>query len=335
MGRNFLLTIYNIILIIVLFSFSCQQLDDKTNIVEIEGCMDNEAINFSPNATISDQSCIFVGCTDPESINYNEKATIDDGNCLSEDQVPAGYLLQWNDEFNGDTLNLKYWNIETWWAGAYNNELQSYTKSQNNIGLNNGYLYLRAQKETPFNPNQPGYTSGRITTQDKVEMQYGYWEIKAKLPSGVGTWPAIWMLNSKIDTIPWPNSGEIDIMEHVGYDENRVFFSIHNEDLFGDVHGTNQQGVYYFEEIEDDFHTYSVEWNENEIKGFVDGVQYFNISKLSNSNYSQWPYDSPFFLIINLAIGGDWGGVQGVDNSIFPSSFIIDYARMFTKKNED
>ena len=335
MGRNFLLTIYNIILIIVLFSFSCQQLDDKTNIVEIEGCMDNEAINFSPNATISDQSCIFVGCTDPESINYNEKATIDDGNCLSEDQVPAGYLLQWNDEFNGDTLNLKYWNIETWWAGAYNNELQSYTKSQNNIGLNNGYLYLRAQKETPFNPNQPGYTSGRITTQDKVEMQYGYWEIKAKLPSGVGSWPAIWMLNSKIDTIPWPNSGEIDIMEHVGYDENRVFFSIHNEDLFGDVHGTNQQGVYYFEEIEDDFHTYSVEWNENEIKGFVDGVQYFNISKHSNSNYSQWPYDSPFFLIINLAIGGDWGGVQGVDNSIFPSSFIIDYARMFTKKNED
>ena len=194
---------------------------------------------------------------------------------------------------------------------------------------------MRAQKETPFNPNQPGYTSGRITTQDKVEMQYGYWEIKAKLPSGVGTWPAIWMLNSKIDTIPWPNSGEIDIMEHVGYDENRVFFSIHNEDLFGDVHGTNQQGVYYFEEIEDDFHTYSVEWNENEIKGFVDGVQYFNISKLSNSNYSQWPYDSPFFLIINLAIGGDWGGVQGVDNSIFPSSFIIDYARMFTKKSED
>ena len=300
MGRNFLLTIYNIILVIVLFSFSCQQLDDKTNVVEIEGCMDNEAINFSPNATIADQSCIFVGCTDPESINYNEKATIDDGNCLSENQVPAGYLLQWNDEFNGDTLNLKYWNIETWWAGAYNNELQSYTKSQNNIGLNNGYLYLRAQKETPFNPNQPGYTSGRITTQDKVEMQYGYWEIKAKLPSGVGTWPAIWMLNSKIDTIPWPNSGEIDIMEHVGYDENRVFFSIHNEDLFGDVHGTNQQGVYYFEEIEDDFHTYSVEWNENEIKGFVDGVQYFNISKHSNSNYSQWPYDSPFFLIINF-----------------------------------
>ena len=327
--------IKNIILITAVFSYSCQQLNNKTNIVEVEGCMDDDAINFSPNATIPDQSCIFVGCTDPESINYLEKATIDDGNCLSANQVPAGYLLHWNDEFNGDTLNSKYWNIETWWAGAYNNELQSYTKSQNNIGLNNGYLYLRAQKETPFNPNQPGYTSGRITTQDKVEMQYGYWEIKAKLPSGIGTWPAIWMLNSKIDTIPWPNSGEIDIMEHVGYDENRVFFSIHNEDLFGDVHGTNQQGVYYFEEIEDDFHTYSVEWNENEIKGFVDGVQYFNISKHSNSNYSQWPYDSPFFLIINLAIGGDWGGVQGVDNSIFPSSFIIDYARMFIKESEN
>ena len=327
--------IKNIILVTAMFSFSCQQSNNKNNIVEVEGCMDIEAINFSPNVTISDQSCIFVGCTDPESINYNVKATIDDGNCLSANQVPAGYLLHWNDEFNGDTLNSKYWNIETWWAGAYNNELQSYTKSQNNIILNNGYLYLRAQKETPFNPNQPGYTSGRITTKDKIEMQYGYWEIKAKLPSGVGTWPAIWMLNSIIDSIPWPNSGEIDIMEHVGYDENRVFFSIHNEDLFGNVHGTNQQGVYYYEEIEDDFHIYSVEWNENEIKGFVDGVQYFNISKLSNSNYSQWPYDSPFFLIINLAIGGDWGGVQGVENSIFPSSFIIDYARMFIKESEN
>ena len=327
--------IKNIILITAVFSYSCQQLNNKTNIVEVEGCMDDDAINFSPNATIPDQSCIFVGCTDPESINYLEKATIDDGNCLSANQVPAGYLLHWNDEFNGDTLNSKYWNIETWWAGAYNNELQSYTKSQNNIILNNGYLYLRAQKETPFNPNQPGYTSGRITTQDKVEIQYGYWEIKAKLPSGIGTWPAIWMLNSKIDSIPWPYSGEIDIMEHVGYDENRVFFSIHNEDLFGNVHGTNQQGVYYNEEIEDDFHIYSVEWNENEIKGFVDDVQYFNISKLSNFNYSQWPYDSPFFLIINLAIGGDWGGVQGVDNSIFPSSFIIDYARMFIKESEN
>ena len=327
--------IKNIILVTAMFSFSCQQSNNKNNIVEVEGCMDIEAINFSPNVTISDQSCIFVGCTDPESINYNVKATIDDGNCLSANQVPTGYLLHWNDEFNGDTLNSKYWNIETWWAGAYNNELQSYTKSQNNIILNNGYLYLRAQKETPFNPNQPGYTSGRITTKDKIEMQYGYWEIKAKLPSGIGTWPAIWMLNSKIDSIPWPNSGEIDIMEHVGYDENRVFFSIHNEDLFGNVHGTNQQGVYYYEEIEDDFHIYSVEWNENEIKGFVDGVQYFNISKLSNFNYSQWPYDSPFFLIINLAIGGDWGGVQGVENSIFPSSFIIDYARMFIKESEN
>ena len=335
MDKKFPLMIKNIILITAIFSYSCQQSNNKTNIVEVEGCMDDDAINFSPNATISDQNCIFVGCTDPESINYLEKATIDDGNCLSANQVPAGYLLHWNDEFNGDTLNSKYWNIETWWAGAYNNELQSYTKSQNNIILNNGYLYLRAQKETPFNPNQPGYTSGRITTQDKVEIQYGYWEIKAKLPSGIGTWPAIWMLNSKIDSIPWPYSGEIDIMEHVGYDENRVFFSIHNEDLFGNVHGTNQQGVYYNEEIEDDFHIYSVEWNENEIKGFVDDVQYFNISKLSNFNYSQWPYDSPFFLIINLAIGGDWGGVQGVDNSIFPSSFIIDYARMFIKESEN
>lgn len=317
-------------LFIILFFIGCQESSENNKVEDIYGCMDSDAMNYDINATISNDSCIFIGCTDPEAINYNPFATIDDGNCLNEDFIPDGYSYYWNDEFNEDTLNRKYWNIENWWPGAFNNELQSYTSEQSNITLQNGYLYIRAQKETPFNPSKPEYTSGRINTKSKVELQYGYWEIRAKLPSGDGTWPAIWMLNSVIDSIPWPYCGEIDIMEHVGYDPNRVYFSMHNENLYGNVHGTDQQGVYYLENIENDFHVYSIEWDEFKVKGFVNDIQIFEKSR--ESDYSDWPYDSPFFLIINLAIGGDWGGVQGVDNSIFPSSFIIDYARMFKKE---
>ena len=320
--------------IILFFSFlfliSCHDSSENSKVEDIYGCMDSDASNYNINATASNDSCIYTGCTNSEAINFNPFATIDDGNCLSEDLVPDGFDYYWNDEFNSDTLNRKYWNIENWWSGAFNNELQSYTSDQSNITLQNGYLYIRAQKETPFNPNQPGYTSGRINTKNKVELKYGYWEIRAKLPSGNGTWPAIWMLNSIIDSIPWPYSGEIDIMEHVGYDPNRVYFSIHNENLYGNVHGTDQQGFYYLENIENDFHIYSIQWDEFMIKGYVDGIQIFD--KYRESSYGDWPYDSPFFLILNQAIGGDWGGVQGVDNTIFPSSFIIDYARMYRKE---
>ena len=211
--------------------------------------------------------------------------------------------LVWSDEFdtNGG-INTTRWFPQTQLPNGnswYNGELQHYTNRQVNSTINNGILSIIAKRETFTDQGKTKqYTSARLNS--KFSFKYGRVEVRAKLPVGAGTWPAIWMLPTDEKYGGWASSGEIDIMEHVGYDENRVFFSIHNEDLFGDVHGTNQQGVYYFEEIEDDFHTYSVEWNENEIKGFVDGVQYFNISKLSNSNYSQWPYDSPFFLIINF-----------------------------------
>ena len=156
-------------LFIILFFIGCQESSEKNKVEDIYGCMDSDAMNYDINATISNDSCIFNGCTDPEAINYNPFATIDDGNCLTEDFIPDGYSYYWNDEFNEDTLNRKYWNIENWWPGAFNNELQSYTSEQSNITLQNGYLYIRAQKETPFNPSRPEYTSGRINTKSKVE----------------------------------------------------------------------------------------------------------------------------------------------------------------------
>ena len=151
------------------------------------------------------------------------------------------------------------------------------------------------------------------------------------MPQGIGTWPAIWMLNSKIDSVGWPYCGEIDIMEHVGFDPNSVFFSIHNANLYGDVHGTSQQGVYELNTLETSFHNYAIEWGDSFIRGYIDGILYFDYSKNSTS-FNDWPYDNKFFLILNLAIGGAWGGIQGIDNSIFPASFIIEYVRLYTKQ---
>ena len=319
---------------IILISFillitSCTN-NGKDEEVEILGCMDVNSLNYNEEATEDDGSCSYYGCTDSSAINFNMQATIDDGNCLSEENSVPGFSLFWNDEFNADNLNLQFWNIERFNKGTFNNESQSYVDSKDNIILIDGKLYIRAKKESPFDPNNPVYTSGRINTKNKVEVQYGYWEVRAKLPTGVGTWPAIWMLNSNIDTIGWPNCGEIDIMEHVGYDSSRVFFSIHNANMHGDVGGTNQQSIYDFDDNENDFNTYAVEWAESYIKGYVNGILYFHFDK-SSELFNDWPYDNPFFLIINLAIGGDWGGVEGIDTSIFPASFIIDYVRMYVK----
>jgi len=336
MERKFLLMIKYVYTLFICICISCEtKKEDPDPVDNIYGCTDSSAINFLNSATTDDGSCEYLGCTDPGSANYDSLATKDDGNCIGNEQIPDGYALFCNDEFNGDSLDQRFWNIEIMSPGAVNNESQSYTNSVDNISIHNGHLYIRAKKDNPFDPNQPGYTSARINTKDKAEIQYGLWEIRAKLPHGIGTWPAIWMLNSTIDSAGWPHCGEIDIMEHVGYDPNRVFFSIHNTNLYGNVGGTTQQGTYYENGIENDFHTYTVEWDSIFIRGFIDGNLYFNYNKPSSSTYNSWPYDSPFFLIINLAIGGEWGGQQGIDNSMFPASFIIDYARMFKKKIHD
>ena len=319
------------LLFISLFIACKQPKINSDNQLTIYGCTNSEADNYYFDANIDDGSCIFSGCMDPESANYDSNANIEDGNCIETDKIPAGYTYYWNDEFNRDSLNDRYWNIEIRWPGFVNNESQSYTDSDANIFLENGNLYIRALKDNPFDPNQPAYTSGRINTKEKVELQYGFWEIRAKLPRGVGTWPAIWMLNSYIDSLGWPNCGEIDIMEHVGYDPNHVFFSMHNANLYGNIHGTNQQGIYELEGIENDFHTYSVEWDSSFVRAYFDGNLFFNYPKPEIHDINSWPYDNPFFLIINLAIGGEWGGQQGIDNSIFPATFTIDYVRIFKK----
>jgi len=299
------------------------------------GCTDSLAINYDSSATIDDGNCDYFGCTDSLAANYDPLATINDGNFIDFNDVPSDFTWYWNDEFNGDSLDLSNWTIEAMYEGAVNNEAQTYTESSENVYVSNGNLNIRAKKENPFNPNNPKYTSGRVITRDKLEIQYGYIEIRAKLPSGVGSWPAIWMLSSNIESVGWPRCGEIDIMEHVGHDPNHVYFSLHNNTLWGNMSGTDQQGVFYSQEIENQYNTYAVDWDSTQIKGYFNDQQFFQFTKSESMDYEEWPYDHPFFLIINLAIGGDWGGQQGIDNSIFPCKYLIDYVRVFKKLGDD
>ena len=224
----------------------------------------------------------------------------------------------------------------------FNDEQQHYTNRIDNAFTSNGTLKIVAKKERYTDQGKTKqYTSARLNS--KFAFKYGRVEVRAKLPAGHGTWPAIWTLGKNINelgaywqtqgygTASWPACGEIDIMEHVGFDPYKVFFSIHNNNLYGNVHGTSQQGVYESNNLETSFHNYAIEWGEDFIRGYIDDILYFDYSKNSNS-FNDWPYDNPFFLIINLAIGGEWGGIQGIDNSIFPASFVIDYVRLYIKE---
>ncbi len=318
-------------LILIIILHSCENEQSQKEVSVIAGCTDENADNYNSQASVDDGSCSYFGCTNPNAVNFDSSATIDDGNCIYQDEIPIGYQYFWNDEFNVDSLNQNYWNIELMNAGEINNEKQEYVKSSKNLYQENGNLVIKARKSTPFDPNNPSYTSSRVNTKNKVHMKYGYIEVRAKLPSGIGTWPAIFMLSEEIESVGWPFCGEIDIMEHVGYQENHIFFSIHNGFLNSNVHGTDQQGVFYSEGVEDEFHIYSMTWDSTKIEGYFDNQLYFTFNKPISATYNEWPYDSPYFLILNLAIGGDWGGQEGIDNSIFPATYMIDYVRIYSK----
>jgi len=187
------------------------------------------------------------------------------------------------------------------WA---NRELQWYTDSMDNCFIKDGVLTIRAQKGTGECP----YSSSRITTYGKKSWQYGRFVISAKLPKGVGSWPAIWMLPNDIKTgVKWPRCGEIDMMEHVGRDPNVVHFSLHTETYNHrkDNHRT------YFQRIDgvlDEFHEYEMVWDEQQIAFLVDGIMMVTFKKQSTDMEGEWPFDKPFYLILNLAVGGFWGG---------------------------
>lgn len=282
--------------------------------------------------------------------NYFSLIKLTDFNVMDQD----GYITQsndenkitkkliWSDEFNGSQINLSNWNYED--GFKRNEELQYYTNSKKNARVSNGMLILEARKERiknkdyvkpenikPWhdwhNKREYGeYTSASITTQGKHSWVNKRIEVRAKLPKGKGVWPAIWMAGENITTVGWPKCGEIDIMEHVGHEANKIYSTTHKEDRSG-VLGNTVAGS---ETVSDGFHVYATEWNDQKIDFFVDGKKYHTQERKGE----KWPFEKPMYLILNFAFGGGWGGMFGVDDSVLPQKYYIDYVRVYEMKHK-
>lgn len=242
------------------------------------------------------------------------------------------YEQVWADEFEGTGLpDASKWGYDVGGSGWGNNEAQYYSDArQKNARLENGRLIIEAHKES-FGGKE--YSSARLITKNKGDWKYGRVEVRAKLPAGRGTWPAIWMLPTDWKYGGWPASGEIDIMEHVGYDPTVVHGTVHTE-AYNHKLGTQVGKSTTVADFDKAYHVYAMEWEENEIRMYVDDVHYFTFTKKSTDTYKQWPFDERFHMILNIAIGGDWGGAQGIDNAIFPVRMEVDYVRVFKKTAE-
>ncbi|ADO56477.1 beta-glucanase [Paenibacillus polymyxa M1] len=228
--------------------------------------------------------------------------------------------LVWSDEFNGTSLNRSNWTPEigTGSGGWGNNELQYYTNRAQNLQVTGGNLVITAQKEAYGGMN---YTSARIKTQDLKKFTYGKVEARIKLPSGQGIWPAFWMLGSNISSVGWPKCGEIDIMERVNNNPSvngTVHWDAGGHADFGRVSGNLDFSQY---------HVYSIEWDSKYIRWFVDGQQ-FNEFYIENGTGNTEEFQQPFFILLNLAVGGNWPGAPN-NSTQFPSQMLVDYVRVY------
>lgn len=231
----------------------------------------------------------------------------------------------WKDEFDEPgALNVSRWSYDVGGHGWGNNEQQYYTEGDANAKVSNGILTIEALPETKDNRS---YTSARVVTKGKGDFLYGRIEVRAKLPGGKGSWPAIWMLPTDNTYGTWPASGEIDIMEHVGYDPNRVHCTVHTTD-FNHSKGTQRGNSMIVPTAMTDFHDYRVDWTPYAIRGYIDGEKYFEFTNL-NQGPSSWPFNHKFHLLLNIAVGGNWGGAQGVERSAFPVKMEVDYVRVY------
>ncbi|RCW33928.1 glycosyl hydrolase family 16 [Marinilabilia salmonicolor] len=239
--------------------------------------------------------------------------------------APGGLI--WSDEFNSSSVNKSNWTFEigTGDWGWGNDELQYYTDGDN-VEITDGKLVITARKEND-NKERGSYTSTRMVTMNKQEFTYGRIEIRAKLPSGTGVWPAIWMLGSNLGQVGWPACGEIDIMEYVGYQPDIVHSTVHTTAGSG---GNGSGGSISLPTAEEAFHIYGVLWTEESLTFYVDSPDNIvHVYAPASKNDTNWPFNKPHFFILNLAVGGTWGGAQGIDNSIFPQSMEVDYVRVY------
>lgn len=232
-------------------------------------------------------------------------------------------VMVWQNEFNTSRIDKSKWTFETGGDGFGNNELQFYTKNRKeNARVEDGNLIIEARQEH-WERNQ--YTSAKLITKKTFPFQYGSVEVRAKLPKGKGTWSAIWMLSKNIKK--WPDDGEIDMMEHVGYNQGFIHASVHTQ-KYNHIIGTQKTDTLLVKDATEKFHVYRSDWTPEKIEMFIDNKKYFTYIN-TEKTYDAWPFDQPFYLILNQAVGGNWGGKEGVDSTIYPQKFLIDYVRVY------
>lgn len=244
------------------------------------------------------------------------------------------WKMVWNDEFDYQGApDESKWSFDTegnnWDWG--NDEAQNYTPAdKRNAWVENGNLVIEARKER-YTWNGDGqtkeYTSARLRTLGKGDWLYGKVEVRALLPKGRGMWPAIWMLASEEKYGGWPKSGELDIMENVGYDPTKIHCNIHTESYNHSL-GTNKGNTVTTSLPSENWHIYSLEWDADKVVFFLDGQQVFRFDN-EHRSYREWPYDQKFHLLLNVAVGGSWGGTEGIDDAIFPQKMLVDYVRVY------
>lgn len=265
----------------------------------------------------------------------------------SQADANASWQLVWQDEFDYQGApDPEKWQFDVWPARKVNDEDQAYTQRPENVRVENGQLIIQAHKEEYGNAD---YTSGRIHTLGKQDFLYGKVEVRARIPSGQGTWAAIWMLPSdpfKYSTTcapdedwqgsttcdAWPNSGEIDIMEYVGYDPTTIHGTVHNKAYYWMNWEQRKASIEVDERVNNDFQVYSMEWGPDYISIAMNDIPYFYYAN-QNEGWRAWPFDHPYHLILNLAIGGAWGRAGGpIDESLFPVQMDVDYVRIYQHK---
>jgi beta-glucanase (GH16 family) len=255
--------------------------------------------------------------------------------CAAQDAPPPGYHLFWEDDFAKDPdgrPDPAKWSYEVGYVR--NHEEQFYTKERlENCRVEHGQLIIEGRKETysppwskPTAPIVAKYTSASINTQDKFAWQYGRLEVKAKLPAGQGVWPAIWGLGIDEKLVGWPKCGEIDVMELVGKQPAVIHGTMH---YFANDGHHHQGGQITIPDTDTAFHTYAAEWTPTRIDLFVDDQKYFSFDSSHALNDGQNPFQKPFDIILNLALGGSWGGT--IDPTIFPQRMTIDYVRVYRR----
>ncbi|MFZ1530039.1 MAG: glycoside hydrolase family 16 protein [Ferruginibacter sp.] len=234
------------------------------------------------------------------------------------------WKLVWADEFNYKGLpDSSKWDYDVGSHGWGNNEKQNYTRANTaNARVNGSKLIIEARKE--YTDSLP-YSSARLVTRGKASWQYGKLLVRARLPKGLGSWPAIWMLADNMKQ--WPNDGEIDIMEHVGYDPAVVHASVHTK-KYNHVISTQKTAKVTVKDFSKRFHVYAVEWNKDSLQVSVDGKVFFTF-KNEHTGYGAWPFDNPMHLLLNIAVGGNWGAAKGLDDKTMPWKMEVDYVRVF------